>query len=301
MIDIGARNGLSLLKALHVYAELHAIEPEAQAAAELKNQKQKTFREVFVHEIAIAGADGEAFLNVTRNGSMSSLLNPDVAEFKRGFGEVKNAPDWISSMDVVKTQRVKTQTLSTFFLQQNLDFADFLKIDTQGNELDILQSGRELLRAGRAGVICAEVALHPIYENQHYFSDVDVFMRGCGYRLVEFRTYAQDVMREDEFTAGEKLYERPRTAPVGDAWYAKDWTNCDPVIPDAEMRCAIVLAGEGYLSEAAYLVGNKMPAGKRNDLFRHLAKFSGEPRLKHFLRRWTPLAIQQWRAKMKRG
>jgi Methyltransferase FkbM domain len=58
---------------------------------------------------------------------------------------------------------------------------DFIKLDTQGSELEILQGGVRAL----AGVRCVEVEVefNPIYRGQPLFYEVDAFMRGQGFVL----------------------------------------------------------------------------------------------------------------------
>lgn len=275
--------------------EVIAVEPERKAAQELR-AKSTSFRKYDVREIAIAGKNGTGELFVTEHPSMSSLLEPDSAEFTRGFGEARNANEWKRSMNVVQRQAVQTITLNDLCSEVSASFVDFLKIDTQGNELDILKSGESLIRQQRIGVMCLEAALFPVYKGQCYFSDIDLWLRARGYRLVEFRTYPGTSEREDEFAAGKKIYERPRVAPVGDAWYVADRVDDT----DLRSRCAVVLAAEGYLSESVHLLTGILNSEEQNTLFRELADHSGRSSVKHFLKRWIPLAIQQWNAKRKK-
>lgn len=280
--------------------ELHLVEPDPQALQAIGEGTQSGAKQAFVHPIALSGANGSAQLFVTAHGSMSSLLEPAHDEFTRAFGEVKNAPAWAAGMEVKKKIDVPTRTLAGFVSGINAPFIDFLKLDTQGNELEILKSGEELLRAGRVGVICAEVAFFPVYKGQSYFSEIDIFLRSCGFRFVECRSYSEVMNREDEFTPGSKLYERPKKAPVGDAWYVFDWNQSRENNVELRSRSAVVLAAELYFSEAKYLLNETLGAGAMNELFRYLSHPVRESALRHFLRRWTPPAIQQWRAKRRK-
>lgn len=285
-----------MLKPLHEFMEVHAVEPEEKAALQLQNVVNR-FRKYRVHQLAIADHTGKGELLVTAHPSMSSLLEPDFNEFARDFGAVRNAGDWKKTMNVVSRQNVITNTFYDFYANNITGFIDFLKIDTQGNELEILKSGEALIREHKIGVLCVEVGLFSVYKGQCLFSDVDLFMRERGYRLVEFKTYPETRAREDEFSAGRKIYERPRTSPVGDAWYVAD----DLTDTDLRARCAVILAAEGYLSEAVHLLNGILNANEQHEMFRELMKLTGMSRLKHFLKRWVPLAIQQWNAKRKKG
>lgn len=298
VLDIGARGGFRMLQPLHRYMCIHAVEPEPEAAQALRNNPAGDFREWHVHELALGEDERERDLVVTKHGAMSSLLQPDQQEFERGFGRIRNAPQWMKSMETVALRKVKTTTLDQFCKIHAPGHIDFLKLDTQGSELHILRSAEELLRSGKIGMICTEVALHPIYKEQGYFSEIDVFLRACGFRLVDLQTYPEAVQREDEFRPGQ-LHERPRTATVGDAWYVFDYSLTAATQPQRK-SAAIILACEGYFSEAAYLMNELLDDKEQMVLFRELSKQARDAGWKHFLKRWIPLAIQQWRAQRNR-
>ena len=300
VIDGGARGGFKLLPALHRFSEVHLVEPDPKAAEDLRKGGGPGFRKSIVHEMALAASTGVSTLHITAHSSMNSLLKPDNKEFKRGFGEMKNAEQWSEAMNVVDVAEVKISSLADFITQQSLPFIDFLKLDTQGNELDILKGGESLLRNGRIGVICSEVSFFPVYEGQSYFSDIDVFLRGIGFRLVECRSYPEVLEREDEFSVGGKLHERPKQAPSGDAWYVFNWQNDDSSTTDQRIRTAMVLSCEAYFSEAKYLLDGILTSEEQNELFRNLSSPTRESGTKHFLRRWTPPAVKQWRAKRRK-
>jgi len=73
---------------------------------------------------------------------------------------------------VAKKTRVKTKRLDAI---GEIGEIDFLKIDVQGAELDVLKGAKEKLK--NCLVIHSEVEFVPLYKNQPLFSDLDIYLR----------------------------------------------------------------------------------------------------------------------------
>jgi hypothetical protein len=67
----------------------------------------------------------------------------------------------------------------------NVEHIDYLKLDTHGNELDILKGGAQLLNEYRISVIKCEVWFQNFYRNQAIFSDIDAFLRKKGFMFLD--------------------------------------------------------------------------------------------------------------------
>ena len=63
------------------------------------------------------------------------------------------------------------------------DYFDFIKIDTQGSELDILRGGEKLCK--KASAILLEVSLHPYNQDAPLLDEVILFMNDYGFRTTE--------------------------------------------------------------------------------------------------------------------
>ncbi|MDX1440487.1 MAG: FkbM family methyltransferase, partial [Rubricoccaceae bacterium] len=203
--------------------------------------------------IALSACDGESVLRITSHPGMSSLLEVDETVFMRHFGLVPGSSRWKETLRFVCAQRVKTRTADEFFVSQDLARIDFLKLDTQGTELDILNGAREYLSSGRVSVIKTEVSFVPIYKEQCLFADVDLFLREHGFVFVDCMFYPDAVHERETTTAvkGVKSREKPRFSSVGDAVYVLDpvrYEENDRLAPT--VRSAIILNQLGYASVA---------------------------------------------------
>ena len=203
--DIGAADGLAkrwrpIAPALRVVA----FEPDARADAAAD---RALGADVQVVNRAAAARDGEASLYLTRKPRCSSLYPPNRAVIER-------YPD-AERYDVVGTSTVSCTTVDHALasLGQSIDF---IKIDTQGAELDVLRGAERSL--DRCLGIEVEVEFQPLYEGAALFRDVDGHVSARGFELYDLRrTFfarptAVAAQRRGQLVFGDALYFRPWTA-----------------------------------------------------------------------------------------
>jgi FkbM family methyltransferase len=177
LVDIGGRgSAFTTLVPLAPFADYYVSEPDAAEAERLKQQlpREAPWRTVTVLTEALASHEGEATLYVTSQPGMSSLLEPDADVARQFYLNDK--------FRVVETTTVPTLPLDEAAARYGFADACFLKIDTQGSELDILRSGPRLVRESLLGVY-VECSFRPFYKSQALFADVDAFLRQSGLAL----------------------------------------------------------------------------------------------------------------------
>jgi FkbM family methyltransferase len=215
LVDIGARgNPRAELLSLAAYARLVAIEPDAEEARRLAGLKGAgPWQDVAVVPAAIAAEAGEATLYLTAQPGMSSLLEPDP--------DVAGRFVKAEAFEVVGASRVPTLPLDLAASRYGFEDACFLKIDTQGTELEILRSGPKLL--SKTVAVYTEALFHPFYKGQPLFADVDAHLRGAGFRLAELRRtglrgagFRHDLYSERQTTWAHCLFLRDPATLDGD-------------------------------------------------------------------------------------
>ena len=151
---------------------------------------------------------------MTRNPGCSSLLPPNPAL----CGQFKSCS---SDLEVVGKKEVDTVSLDSFLPKSGITTIDFLHLDTQGTELDILQGAQAFLSNSIVGVKC-EVEFAPLYEGQVLFGDVDAFLRQRGFVLFDLSRsrYRRAGFPDDALTRGQLLW--------GDAVYLRDYRSLAP-------------------------------------------------------------------------
>jgi FkbM family methyltransferase len=122
------------------------------------------------------GSGGPATFHLTRYPGCSSLLEPDptVIDMFMTIG----CGDPGGNFHVTKTEPVETMRLDD--IKPALD-VDFIKVDAQGYELEIMRHGVATL--AKALVIECEVEFVPLYRGQPLFGDVQCFLREHGFML----------------------------------------------------------------------------------------------------------------------
>lgn len=176
LVDIGGRGeAMPQLVPLAPVADYFTCEPDIAEAERLRVElpRQVPWRSITVISEALAARSGQATLYCTVRPGMSSLLEPDQ--------EVANRSCIGPKFQVTSTRTVPTVTLDEAAARYGFEDACFLKVDTQGTELDILESGGSIID-GVVGIY-VETLFHPFYKNQSLFADVDAHLRHCGFSL----------------------------------------------------------------------------------------------------------------------
>lgn len=140
------------------------IEPQAER---YRRFVQKRRRDINLN-CGVSSTDQKAQLRVYKNGGLSTFS----PEIKKEYNQ-KESEESVSKVSDVE---VEMRTLKSIFHQYNVEKIDFMKIDVEGLELEVLEGNDWTLY--RPEVICIE-ANHMVRDWKHY-------IRSFGYILVFF-------------------------------------------------------------------------------------------------------------------
>lgn len=174
VIDVGARGELAgRFATIKQQVEVIGFEPDAAECARLNDGLRGSgWRKAGVLPYAVGRSAADRPFFVAEAPELSSLLEP--------LTEVVGRPGW----RVKRVERVDTVSLDELTTRNELPQPiDFLKLDTQGSELEILRSGEATVLDGVLGV-GVEVEFRELYREQPRFSEIEQYLRGRGFELM---------------------------------------------------------------------------------------------------------------------
>lgn len=187
-------------------AQYIGFEADAEESARVQ-ANMKAGRSVF--PVALGSVNATLPFYVTKNPACSSFLEPDTSFFAQFLGAA-------SDIEVQSVVDLPVVSLDEYLPNAGVESIDFIELDTQGSELDILKGAEGFLKKSILG-LRVEVEFSPIYKNQPLFSDVDAFVRSCGFTLFDLSRhhYRRGAAPRGIVTSGQLLY--------GHALYLKDY------------------------------------------------------------------------------
>ncbi len=176
VIDVGAYHGrwTDLLKSVYPNAQVLMVEAQEGKAAILARVCE-AYRPTVQLEIALLGAEA---------GKQVRFV-----EMETGSSVFEEASAYAQRVPVTKTQ-----TTLDVLLDKHREFVacDFLKLDVQGYELEVLKGARQLLST--TPFVLLEASLIPVNRGCPLLAEVIGFMGERGYRLLDF---CSQMRRED--------------------------------------------------------------------------------------------------------
>lgn len=225
LVDVGAMGGIEAeWKRIKDDIRVVGFEPDEREFSKLSPSPNRLFL-----NLAVSQESTDLEFYVSREPGKSSVYEPN-------FDELRNFPDAqrFETVDQVLIPASRVGSLDTVLRQHQIQDIDFLKLDTQGNELSILMGSQGYLRESVLG-LKVEVEFLEMYKGQPLFADVDIFVRKQGFQLMDLRrAYWKrrahtDFIGKGQLIFGDALYFKTVGTFVAslkdmDAQYARDKT-----------------------------------------------------------------------------
>jgi len=197
VLDIGCRWGFAekfLQPECLGMFKIYGFDPDREECARLQ-QRYIELPDGMVTCVpkALSGKTGWRNLYLTKDPGCSSLYPP-----------IQYLAAHYPALDCIQLEKVTlvhTTTLNAWAGENNITSIDYIKIDTQGSELEILKGGESLLETVRC--IDIEVEFNPIYQGQCLFFEVDAYLRSMDFQLWRFSNLVHYSRSGKAMTAGE--------------------------------------------------------------------------------------------------
>ena len=199
--------------------------------------------------VALANSTGEANVYVTKAVHCSSLYAPNEAYLRRFEGMDQG-------IKLEFTVEISVTTLDEFVQAESIHSIDFLQVDVQGADLDVLQGAASLLEKSVLGII-VETEFSPLYQGQPLFADIDKFLRDRGFLFFDLIT-DDGWCRRPRAVSPLRSAHRSGQLLWADACYFRDpiIENANPVMqnPDQILKLACIADVLGYVDYALELL-----------------------------------------------
>lgn len=229
VLDIGCRWGFQdHWKRLGSLVQLIGMDADEQEVQSLNNANKK---EEFIPKV-LGAKKGYGNLYITQDPAYSSLYLPDDEL-------IRNRPS-LNVTNLVSTKTVEISTLDDWTQKKGISQIDFMKLDVQGAELNVLQGAEKTLQSVR--MLEVKVQFNPLYQGVPLFGNVDQFLRQRGFSLwsiknfshyrmsgIDLQTNTEKAVHYDYYT--EQFSGKDGQLYWADAFYVRNEIACQTPRP----------------------------------------------------------------------
>lgn len=177
IFDVGTNDGATAMSFCRSFpkATVFAFEPVADTFRKLTERTTK-FERIRSFNLALGRKTGRVRMRI------------------KALSVTNRIAGW---RDMLKPSETVTMTSGDDFCREHaVEHIGFLKIDTEGHDLEVLRGFRTMLKAARIDVLEAEVGMNPENERHVPFEKVKAYLERFGYRLFLIYEQAREIAPE---------------------------------------------------------------------------------------------------------
>lgn len=172
--DIGANDGNDSIWRAFQGDLVYGFEPHP-GFYDMINSKIKDLPNYKLINKAVSDFNGQSSFNILQSEDCSSLSTVNYS-CEESWDDLKN------KLNTLATITVDVITLESFIVENNIETIDWLHIDAQGHDLNVLYGLGDYYKIVKEGIL--ETVNDPnntLYQNQHSFNDVKDYMDSKGF------------------------------------------------------------------------------------------------------------------------
>ena len=182
-LDIGASGGFNteevFNKKYNKYFKVNAIEPIKKEFDKIKSSNKSN--------LGFWSEDKDLNLYITNDFGATSVFEPNLENFHFIYNDNQS----LKNVEVKNIEKIKCIRIDNYCREVNIDNIDFIKIDTQGSEYEILSG----LGKYRPLLIRAETQTISCYKNMSTFEKVIDLLDQYGYVALNFDQLDSSVLK----------------------------------------------------------------------------------------------------------
>lgn len=205
IFDIGANVGLFSIESSKNFPNvtIHSFEPSSKSYKTLKNNTLGISL-INCHQLAFANEIGELTMNVNGDTTMNKLQKEE--------------------KDGGMYEKVKVETLDSFCETNSINHISFLKIDTEGFDLEVLKGSLYMLKNKQVDFIQTEVGMNLLNNYHVSLEKTKSFLEDNGYVLFGIYHQVQEwIEKKPYLRVADAVFIKKSLAdtfaPVKPSWY----------------------------------------------------------------------------------
>jgi FkbM family methyltransferase len=182
IFDIGAYTGNSVYDFRNIFKNslIYSFEPSSKNYKKLIKNTEK-LKNVFTYNIAVSSKEGKSKFYENEWEFTSSLLKINEGKYKK---KLDNSFKYRGINHSNKIYEVKTTSIDKFIENNQIEKIDIIKIDTQGNEEEVLKGMKRVLKNNNVKIIIIEMIFADYYEKSNVsFMRLEKYLLINGYKI----------------------------------------------------------------------------------------------------------------------
>lgn len=236
--DVGARGGhLGEINNLKPYLSYYGFDADKEECKRIESVPHEDFHSYKILPYYVGKNEGLIDFHLFRDLGSSSKLKPN-QYFKNNYS---------ASHEITSTVSVESRTMDSILTENSLELPDFIKLDTQGTELEILKSSPKSL--SNCLLIESEIEIIEMYDGQPLIGEFLTFMDNNGFDVLYINRVFQNHSSYPGIARGRITFT--------DILFGKKESHLENYHPNQIAKYLTLLCNYGHLDIAFNIWNNR--------------------------------------------